>query len=331
MGAAHHHHEPHDDHDHPQGDHDHASHGDHEGHAHDHGHHHAPKDFGRAFAVGIALQTAFVATEVVVGALAGSLAVLADAGHNISDVLALALAWGASHLGKRGPSKGRTYGLRSASILAALANGLTLVFVNGAVAWEAIGRLREPEAVAAMPMIFVSLGGVVVNGFCAWVFSRGSEGDVNIRAAFLHLVSDAAVAGGVAVAGVAIYFTGWRWLDPVASMFVAVVVMWSTWSLLRRALDLAMHAVPHGLDEAKVETWLRARPGIVEVHDLHIWGMSTTETAMTVHLAVAAMPSDGLVCRIDADLRKAFPKIHHVTIQIEPGGTECALASPHTV
>jgi cobalt-zinc-cadmium efflux system protein len=180
-------------------------------------------------------------------------------------------------------------------------------------------------------MIAVAIVGVAVNGFCAWLFSRGSEGDVNVRAAFLHLLSDAAVAAGVAVAGAIIYFTGWRWLDPVASIVVAVVVLWSTWSLLKRALDLAMHAVPDGLDESKVQAWLEARPGIVQVHDLHIWGMSTTETAMTVHLAVATMPSDGLVCRIDADLRKAFPKIHHVTIQIEPGGTECALAAPHTI
>ena len=311
-------------------DHDHdgakSEHDREEGHSHDH----APKDFGRAFALGIAIQSAFIVIEIIVGLAAKSLAVVADAGHNVSDVLALGLAWGASHLAKRGATKGRTYGLKSGSILAAVANALTLVFVNGAVAWEAVGRLKEPEPVAAVPVIAVSLAGVAVNGFCAWLFSKGSKGDLNTRAAYLHLLSDAAVAAGVAVTGVLIRVTGRLWLDPVASLVVAVIVLFSTWSLLRRAIDLAMHAVPKGLDEGKVEDFLRGLPDVVGVHDLHIWAMSTTETAMTVHLAFREIPKDARACAIDEKVRRKFP-IHHVTVQIEPEGAACALAADEIV
>lgn len=301
-------------------------------HAHDdergHSHDHAPKNFGRAFALGIIIQSAFIVAEIVVGLAANSLAVLADAGHNVSDVLALALAWGATHLAKRKATKGRTYGLKSASILAAVANALTLVFVNGMVAWEAIGRLRHPEPVAAVPMIAVSVAGVVVNGFCAWLFARGSEGDLNVRAAFLHLASDAAVAAGVAITGVAIRFTNIAWLDPVASILVSVIVLYSTWSLLRRAIDLAMHAVPRGIDEEEVKARLAALPSVVAVHDLHIWALSTTETALSAHLVLSAMPNDALVCTFDEKVRAEFP-IHHVTLQLEPKEAACALANAH--
>lgn len=317
-------------HDHA-GSHKHETQADAAGEDHDHGsgghsHDHAPKDFGRAFALGIALQSAFIVAEVVVGLAAHSLAVIADAGHNVSDVLALALAWGATHLGKRKASKGRTYGLKSASILAAVANAVTLVFVNGAVAWEAVGRLKSPEPVAAVPVIIVSLVGVAVNGFCAWLFAKGSEGDVNVRAAFLHLASDAAVAAGVAITGVAITFTGLLWLDPAASLVVAIIVLFSTWSLLRKALDLAMHAVPKGIDEDRVRSWLAGLPGVVGVHDLHIWAMSTTENVMTAHLVVQSMPLDALACDIDTKVRKQF-KIHHVTLQLDPEGAACALSA----
>lgn len=319
-------------HDHDHGEHPkavaHQSKGSHGGHGHGgggHSHDHGPKDFGRAFAVGIAIQSTFIVAEIVVGLASNSLAVLADAGHNVSDVLALALAWGATHLGKRKATKGRTYGLRSASILAAVANAITLVFVNGGVAWEAIGRLRSPEPVAALPVIVVSLAGVGVNGFCAWLFAKGSEGDVNVRAAFLHLASDAVVAAGVALTGVAIHFSGLRWLDPVASMLVSVVVLISTWSLLRKAIDLAMHAVPKGIDEDKVNAWFAALPGVVGVHDLHIWAMSTTENALTAHVVVKAMPTSALACELDMKVRDAFA-IHHVTIQIDPEDAACELA-----
>jgi len=325
------------DHDHSKhakGDHDHSKHGKGGGHGHHHdhagGHDHAPKDFGRAFALGIAIQSAFIVGEIVVGLAANSLAVLADAGHNVSDVLALGLAWGASRLGKVRPTKGRTYGLRSASLLAAVANAIMLVFVNGGVAWEAIGRLREPEHVAALPVIVVSLAGVAVNGFCAWLFARGSEGDINVRAAFLHLASDAAVAAGVAVTGVVIYFTGLQWLDPVASILVAIIVLASTWSLLRKAVNLAMHGVPAGLDEDEVEKWLVALPDVSAVHDLHLWAISTTENALTVHLVVRAMPTTAVACEVDAKLRARF-KIHHATIQIEPENAPCALAGADVI
>ncbi len=322
----------HDDADHA-GRHDHEAEGDsaESGHDHEHGagghsHDHAPKDFGRAFALGIALQSAFIVAEVAVGLAAHSLAVLADAGHNVSDALALALAWGAMRLGKRKASKGRTYGLKSASILAAVANAVTLVFVNGAVAWEAVGRLKSPEPVAAVPVIIVSLVGVAVNGFCAWLFAKGSEGDVNVRAAFLHLASDAAVAAGVAVTGVAIRFTGLLWLDPAASLVVAIIVLFSTWSLLRKAVDLAMHAVPKGIDEDRVKSWLASLPGVVGVHDVHIWAMSTTENVMTAHLVVKSMPLDALASDFDTKIRKRF-KVHHVTLQFDPEGAACALST----
>ena len=304
-------------------DHSHAGHAHSEDHAHSHDH--APKDFGKAFALGIILQVAFVFAEIGIGLAAHSLAVLADAGHNVSDVLALGLAWGATVLGRRGASKGRTYGLRSASILVAVANALCLVFVSGAIAWEAIGRIRHPEPVAAVPVILISLVGVCVNGFCAWLFAKGQE-DINIRAAFLHLVSDAAVAAGVAATGVVIRLTSVFWLDPVASLGVAAVVLVSTWSLLRRAIDLAMHAVPKGIDEERVRAWFAALPGVVSVHDLHIWAMSTTENALTAHISVEIMPSDALACDIDAKVRHEFP-VHHVTIQIDPGESGCALAT----
>lgn len=299
-----------------------------QGPAHDHDH--APRSFGRAFAIGIALQTAFIVAEVIVGLAANSLAVLADAGHNVSDVLALALAWGAAHLGKQGASKGRTYGWRSASILAALANALTLVFVNGAVAWEAVGRLRHPEPVAAIAIVAVSAVGLVVNGVSAFLFAKGSEDDINVRAAFLHLASDAAVAAGVAITGALIWFTGLRWLDPAASLVVAVVVLASTWSLLRRALDLALAAVPRGVDEKKIETWLRAQDDVEDVHDLHVWGMSTTENALTAHLVMRAMPTDARAVAIDRALRAAF-RVHHVTLQMDPRGCGCLHADPDAI
>lgn len=305
--------------------HPHAEHDEH-GHApHDHLHHdHAPSTFGRPFALGIALQGSFVLAEVVLGLIANSLAVLSDAGHNVSDVLALALAWGATHLGRRGSTKGRTYGFKSASILVALVNSVTLVFVNGAVAWEAVLRLRDPEPVTATIMVVISLLGVGVNGLSAWLFARGNDEDVNVRAAFLHLASDAAIAAGVAVTGVIIHYTRFFWLDSIVSLVVSAILVVMTWSLVRRTIDLAMHAVPKGIDEEAVRAWLAAFPGVTEVHDLHIWAMSTTENILTAHVAVGEMPTGALACDIDIGLRRAFP-IHHVTIQIDPQGSPCSL------
>lgn len=298
---------------------------------HDHsaaGHSHAPKDFGRAFALGITLQVTFIVAEVIVGLAANSLAVLSDAGHNVSDALALALAWGATYLSKRKATRGRTYGLKSTTILATVVNALTLVFVNGMVAWEAIGRFRHPEPIAAKAVVIVSIVGVVVNGFCAWLFAKGSEGDINVRAAYLHLASDAAVAAGVAITGVAIYYTKWMWLDPAASLVVSVIVLVSTWSLLRVAVDLAMHAVPRGLDEEKVRQWLLSQENVLAIHDLHIWALSTTEHALSVHLVMKTMPSDALAADLDARIRGAFA-VHHVTVQIDPDGAACSLLDAH--
>jgi len=230
---------------------------------------------------------------------------------------------GATHLGRRGASKGRTYGFKSASILAAVVNALALVFVNGAVAWEAVIRFREPEGVAALPVIAVSVAGIAVNGFCALLFAKGSEGDVNVRAAFLHLASDAAVAAGVALTGVLNYFTGTLWLDPAASIVVSAVVLLSTWSLLRRAVDLAMHAVPEGTDEGRLRAWFVARPGVVGIHDLHVWAMSTTENVLSAHIVMREMPR-GAACELDTMLPREFP-VHHVTLQIDPEGSCCSL------
>lgn len=318
----HHHGEPDHGGGHPHGVH-------HHGHGHP-AHSPSPGGFGRAFAVGVALQSAFVLAEVILGLTANSLAVLSDAGHNVSDVLALGLAWSTTLLGSRKSTKGRTYGLKSASILAAVVNSLTLVFVNGAVAWEAVLRLRHPEPVAATIVTAVSLAGVGVNGISAWLFAKGNEKDVNVRAAFLHLASDAAVAAGVAVTGVLIHYTHLYWLDSAVSLVVSAILVATTWSLVRRAVDLAMHAVPKGIDEDSVRAWLVSYPGVVEVHDLHIWAMSTTENVLTAHVAVREMPTGALACEMDAGLRRAFP-IHHVTIQIDPGGSPCALADDATI
>ena len=308
-----------------------AKHDEHEHHGHGAGGHgHAPKDFGPAFQWALTLQTTFIVAEVIVGLAAHSLAVLADAGHNVSDVLGLGLAWGATLLGRRKATKGRTYGLKSASILAAVVNSMTLVFVNGAVAWEAILRFRRPEPVGALSIIVVSLAGVAVNGLSAWLFAKGSKGDLNVRAAFLHLASDAVVAAGVAATGAVIYFTGVLWLDPAASLVVSAIVLITTWSLLRHAIDLAMHSVPKGIDEDAVRARLAGLPGVAAVHDLHIWAMSTTENVLTAHIVVRDMPSGALACDLDKKLRGEFP-IHHVTIQIDPEGAPCLLEGDEVV
>jgi cobalt-zinc-cadmium efflux system protein len=303
------------------------------GHEHHHLHHSnirtpacsAPASTSRPFAIGIALQAAFLVAETVAGAMSHSLAVLADAGHNLSDVIALALAWCAAHLGTRKPTKGRTYGFKSASILASVANALFLVLANALLVHAALGRLRTPEPVVTTAVIGVASLGVLVNGFTAWLFSRGRHQDLNVRAAFVHLTADAAIAGAVAVTGIAIRLTGHAWLDPAASIVVSGIVLFGAWSLLQNAIDLAMHAVPKGLDEDRVRAHLAALPDVVDVHALRVWAISTTETALSAHLVLRAMPSDARVCSVDAQVRAAFA-IHHVTLQIEPEASSCTLA-----
>jgi cobalt-zinc-cadmium efflux system protein len=308
-------------HDHHHHDHDH----------HDHGHHHhAPRDFGFAFAFGIGLNFAFVVVEAVYGVLAHSMALLADAGHNLSDVLALALAWGASRLVRREPSERYTYGLRSTSILAALVNAALLLLVTGGIVWESIQRLAAPEPVASQTVIWVALVGIAVNAASALPFAK-SGGDLNIRAAFLHLAADAAISLGVVLAALLTLYTGWLWVDPVVGIAIAVVIIAGTWGLLRDSVTMALDAVPAHIDPAKVRSYLSGLSGVTEVHDLHIWAMSTTETALTVHLVMPkGHPGDAFTAEICKELREHH-RVHHATVQIETGAQPCELAPDHVV
>lgn len=303
-----------------------SSHG---GQAHQHGLTHR----NRTFAVGVALNVSFVAVEAGFGILAGSLALVADAGHNLSDVLALLLAWGAAVLSRRVPTARRTYGLRRSSILSALANAAALLVVVGGVTWEAVRRLQEPEPVAGGIVIAVAAFGVLINAASAALFLSGRREDLNLRGAFLHLASDAAVSVGVVAAGVAILATGWLWLDPVVSIGISLVILLGTWGLLRDSLNLALDAVPDQIDPGAVVAYLSSVPGVRDVHDLHIWGLSTTETALTVHLVMGEGPSgDALLTEIGGELHERF-EIRHATVQFEHGDPDfvCVLEPAHVV
>jgi cobalt-zinc-cadmium efflux system protein len=292
-------------------------------HSHDHGHahhghhHHAPADFGRAFAIGTALNIVFVAVEAGYGFAAGSVALLADAGHNLSDVLGLLVAWGAATLAKR-PASGRfTYGLKSSSILAALANGVLLLVAVGAILWEAVRRLADPPPVQAGVLIWVAAAGIVVNTATALLFARGRHGDLNIRGAYLHMAADALVSAGVVVAGVVIAATGWRWIDPAVSLIIVAVILVGTTGLLRDAVTMALQAVPPGIDPAAVRAMLAGLPGVARVHDLHIWPMSTTENALTAHLVMpGGHPGDAFLAEVQHRLTHDHA-IGHTTLQIE--------------
>ncbi|MEK7360645.1 MAG: cation diffusion facilitator family transporter [Pseudomonadota bacterium] len=298
---------------------------------HDHSHQHRGHD--RAFAVGIALNLGFVAIESVYGVLSHSMALLADAGHNLSDVLALALAWGASILGRREPSQRFTYGLGSSSILAALVNAMLLMLVVGGIAVEAVQRLLDPVPVATMTVIWVALCGIAVNTATALLFLRGREHDLNVRGAFLHMAADAGVSVGVVLAGLGMLYSGWIWLDPVMSLAIAAVIVGSTWGLLRDSVNLSLHAVPPRIEAALVRGYFSGLDGVAEFHDLHIWGMSTTETALTVHLVMpGGHPSDRFIAGVADELRRRFG-IGHATIQVEAGDElhPCPLAPDHVV
>ena len=319
-------------------------------HPHDHGgnaggghagHGHAPASFGRAFAIGTALNLAYVAVESGVGLRVDSVALLADAGHNLSDVLGLLVAWGGATLARRGPTPRRTYGLRSSTILAALANAVFLLVAVGGIAWEAVRRFGHPEPVPGGTVAWVAGVGIAVNALTAWLFASGRKGDLNVRGAYLHMTADAGVSAGVVVAGLAIAATGWLWLDPVISLAIAVIVAVSTWGLLRDSVNLALDAVPAHVDPAAVEAYLAGLPGVREVHDLHIWGMSTTDVALTAHLIRPLGPTPGtpppgdddeLLLAASATLRERFG-IAHPTIQIERGRGPhpCALADKAAV
>ena len=287
-------------------------------HAHEHRHEHGQKGYGRAFAIGISLNVVFVVVETAYGIAAGSVALVADAAHNLSDVLGLAFAWAAFVLAQRKPTRQRTYGLRKTTVLAALGNAVLLLVAVGGVSWEAVGRLRQPAPIQGGILMAVAAVGVAINGVSAMFFSAGRKRDANLRGAFLHLAGDAAVSLGVVVTGAVILKTGWMWLDPLVSIIVSAVILVGTWGLLKQSLNLALDAVPEGIDAEQVNTYLAGLPGVLEVHDLHIWAMSTTETALTAHLV---MRTDSCEPRFLGEVGKALHdkfKIEHSTLQVEP-------------
>jgi cobalt-zinc-cadmium efflux system protein len=287
------------------------------GHDHGHNHSHAPDNFGRAFLIGTSLNLAFVAVETVFGFIANSTALLADAGHNLSDVLGLLIAWTGAAMVRRKPSARFSYGLKKTSILAALINALILLVAVGAIGAEAVRRLGEPETSDGTVVMQVALAGIVVNGLTAWLFARGSEKDINIRGAYLHMAADAAVSAAVVAAGFLIAATGERWIDPVVSLIVAAVILWGTWSLLTESLFMTLAGVPKGIDPEHVSKALAQLPGVEGTHHLHIWPLSTTETALTVHLVVSPeVDRDRVLGQANAYVHELFG-ISHSTIQVE--------------
>jgi cobalt-zinc-cadmium efflux system protein len=299
--AAHHHHHGH-------------------GHGHSHGHSHDTHpgvNFDRAFGIGIGLNLMFVAVEAGFGFVAQSVALLADAGHNLSDVLGLAVAWAAVALGRAAPSKRFTYGLKGSTILAALLNALLLLVALGAIVLEAAQRLAAPAPVAGLTVSIVAAIGIVVNLATAALFARGRKGDINIRGAFLHMAGDAAVSAGVVVSGLVIWRTGIGWIDPVVSILIAALIFWQTWGLLRESIEMSLGAVPRAIDYDAVRIALRALPGVARVHHVHIWPMSTTETVLTAHLVIpSGHPGDEFLATARAMLKQRF-NIGHATLQVE--------------
>jgi cobalt-zinc-cadmium efflux system protein len=303
-------------------------------HIHDHGtggHSHAPADFGMAFAIGIGLNTAFVIIEALFGFASNSMALVADAGHNLSDVLGLVVAWIAVVLSRRPPSARYTYGLRGSSILAALFNAVFLLVAVGAIGWEAVLRLMNPAPVASMTVLVVAAIGIVINGLTAVLFASGRKGDLNIRGAYLHMIADAAVSLGVVAGALVIMATGWVWVDPLISLGIAAVIVAGTWSLLRDSTAMSLNAVPRWIDPAAVRSFLETREGVAGLHDLHIWPMSTTELALTCHLVIPeGSPGDHYLVDIALRLKNDFG-IAHTTIQIEVDPATCMLAPDHVV
>ena len=319
-----HDHEHDDDHDHDHDAHDH-DHGHQHGHAHGHGHHHhAPGDFGdKRYLIGIGLNLAFVVAEAVAGVLSNSTALFADASHNMSDVLGLALAGGAAWLAAKPSSARRTYGFGKATVFAALINGLLLVFATGAIVWEAVHRLMHPEAVKGVTVMITAGLGVLINGATALMFMRGREGDANVRAAFMHMAADAVISVGVIVAGLLVTFTGAQWIDPAASIVIVMVILWGTWGLLRDATDMALDAAPRSVDIPKLRAFLASQPGVAEVHDLHVWSMGAASCAMTAHLVMPEVgDNDAFLKGLCRQIDRKFD-IDHATFQIERAHFEC--------
>ncbi len=297
-------------------------------HSHGHaGHSHAPADFGRAFAIGVALNAGFVALEATAGWLTGSLALLADAGHNLSDVAGLLLAWGAATMARRKPTARRTYGLGRSTILASLGNALLLLFAVGAILWEAAHRFANPQPIDEWTVAAVAAAGILVNGFTAYLFVAGAKGDLNIRGAYLHMVADAAVSLGVVLAAFAVMASGWLWIDPAISVVIALVIAWGTWDLLRESTQMALDGVPSGMDHGAISAWLKTRPGVTAIHDVHIWSLSTTQTALTAHLVRPDAGLDDAFLIETAQALKAEFQIGHATLQIEQGEAcgDCSL------
>ena len=319
-----------DKHDHHSGHH----HDDHSGHAHHHAgaHVHAPADFGKAFAIGITLNTALVVAEAAFGYIGNSTALLADAGHNLGDVLGLFVAWGASVASKRAPTGRFTYGFRASTILAALANATFLLVAAGAIGWEAILRLRDPEPIAGVMVMVVAGIGILINGATALLFAGGRQSDINIQGAFLHMAGDAAISLGVVISAALIIWTGWLRLDPVTSLVICAAILWSATGLLRSSLDMSMAAAPRGTDLNAIRGFLMQRPGVSDIHDLHVWPISTTETALTCHLVMpGGYPGDDFLMEIAGTLKASF-RIGHTTLQIETRDDNgCALAPDDVV
>jgi cobalt-zinc-cadmium efflux system protein len=286
--------------------------------AHDHGHSHAPANFDRAFAIGIVLNTLFVAIEAWYGWKVNSLALLADAGHNLSDVAGLVLAWGGALAGKLRPNARHTYGWQRASILAAFFNALLLLMAMGSLAWEAVGRLGTPEATEGWTIIAVAGVGIAVNTATALLFMRGRKGDLNVRGAFLHMAADALVSLGVVMGGALYLWQGWAWIDPVMSLAIAVVIVLGTWSLFSQSLHMLFDGVPEGVDMAAVRALLLKLPGVAEVHDLHVWAMGTSEIALTAHVVLKDQSTDtsAVLQAAEHELHEHF-EIRHVTLQLE--------------
>jgi len=301
------------------------------GHDHPHAHGHArQRDFGRAFAIGVLLNSAFVLVEAAFGLISGSMALVADAGHNLSDVLSLLIAWGAAYMATRPANSRYTYGYKSSSILAALANAGLLLVALGAILIETVDRLFNPAPVEGMTMVAVAGVGIVINTATALMFMGGRKHDINIRGAFLHMAADALVSVGVVVAGVLILLTGERWIDPVTSLVIVAVIAWGTWGLLKDSVRMGLHAVPEKIDEPAVRAYLAGLPGVDAIHDLHIWPMSTTETALTTHLVMpGGHPGDTFLRELAHELEHRF-SIEHATVQVETGPEhDCGLHAAH--
>lgn len=288
-------------------------------HAHSSGHHqHGPATYDRIFALSVALNAAYIGIEAAAGVMFGSLALLADAGHNLSDVLGLLLAWGGHYLSRLPSTSRRTYGWRSTSILAALGNALLLLVAIGGISWEAIERIGQPTPVVGQAVIWVAGIGVLINGFTTMLFVRGRKHDLNLEGAFLHMAADTAVSVGVVISGLVIMLTGASWIDPVTSLLIALAIFIGTWGLLRQSLNMILQAVPEGIDTNAVREFLAAQPEVCNVHDLHIWAMSTTEVALTVHVVRPVNPDDhdAFLATLTQELHDRFG-IEHATIQIE--------------